>query len=228
MQNHPNLDLLMRVAKELHSFVEQVVFVGGATTTLYLTKADHVKYARGTVDVDMILDVDRIAFYKVEETLRRFGFHHDQATTYRFIKGDLTVDVMPIEAGILGFTNRWYKEGFKNAETQTVEGMKVRILSFPYFLATKLEAFRGRGKNDYFGSKDFEDIVSVFAGRKGVLLDLMSMQGELKEFVRSEFEKHLANSEFRNALNGHVPQIEKQTMIANQIYSDLQEFVSSV
>ena len=35
----------------------------------------------------------------------------------------------------------------------------VKIFDLPYFVASRWEAFKGRGKNDYRTSKDFEDLV---------------------------------------------------------------------
>jgi hypothetical protein len=39
----------------------------------------------------------------------------------------------------------------------------------PYLLATKLEAFRGRGDGDFAGSTDIEDIILIIDGRPSVL-----------------------------------------------------------
>ncbi len=50
--------------------------------------------------------------------------------------------------------------------TKTEADLEIRIVTAPYFLATKLDAFRGRGKGDYFGSNDLEDIVAVVDGRR--------------------------------------------------------------
>jgi hypothetical protein len=44
-------------------------------------------------------------------------------------------------------------------------GAGVRSVSAPYFLATKLEAFDGRGSGDYLTSHDIEDLVAVIDGR---------------------------------------------------------------
>jgi hypothetical protein len=45
------------------------------------------------------------------------------------------------------------------------ENMKVRAITAPYFLGTKLEAFHGRGHLDYFASHDLEDLIAVVDGR---------------------------------------------------------------
>ena len=143
---HPNVVLLARAAGEIGALLDKVVFVGGATTTLYLTNQSHVPHARGTVDVDMILNANRAVFYDAEKFLRGLGFQNDKKLICRFTKADLVVDLLPTDESILGFSNHWYAEGFKMAEQHNFANHTLRVLSFPYFLATKLEAFNGRGK----------------------------------------------------------------------------------
>jgi predicted nucleotidyltransferase len=68
---------------------------------------------------------------------------------------------------IPGFSNRWYRAAMETSVTTKTEAdLEIRIVTAPYFLATKLDAFRGRGKGDYFGSNDLEDIVAVVDGRR--------------------------------------------------------------
>lgn len=43
-------------------------------------------------------------------------------------------------------------------------GKHIRMVSAPYFLITKLEAFDGRGGGDYLLSHDIEDIIAVLDG----------------------------------------------------------------
>lgn len=224
VKQHRNIELLSRVAKEIGPLLEKVVFVGGTTTTLYILCQEHIAHARGTIDVDVILNASRVGFYKAEKIMRKQGFEHDPTTIHRFIKDDLIVDLMPTDSTVLGFSNRWYEEGFKKAEVVDIGGTQIKMLCFPYFLATKLEAFNGRGKGDYYGSKDMEDIITVLAGRKGFLLELIDLKGEIKEFLQKEFTKLLNEREFRDALHGHMPLIEGVDSILTGIQSDLVEF----
>jgi len=56
---------------------------------------------------------------------------------------------MPTNDPSIGFKNIWYPDGFAEAiGYQLDEQNTIKILSPPYFLATKLEAHKGRGKND--------------------------------------------------------------------------------
>ena len=61
-----------------------------------------------------------------------------------------------------GFSNKWYPEGFQTAINYSLEkDTDIKIFYLPYFVATKWEAFKGRG-TDYRTSTDFEDLVYVF------------------------------------------------------------------
>lgn len=61
----------------------------------------------------------------------------------------LRLDVMPSEAGVLGFTNPWYGEVLRTAEDYELEpGLVVRIVAATSHLATKWAARRERGADD--------------------------------------------------------------------------------
>ena len=89
--------------------------------------------------------------------MRKLGFVNDQTSGIicRYTVKGLIVDVMPTKSDILGFTNRWYQPGFKNAITHILGEEQIKIFSLPYFLASKLEAFVDRGNKDGRTSKDF-------------------------------------------------------------------------
>jgi hypothetical protein len=44
-------------------------------------------------------------------------------------------------------------------------GQKIRVITAPFFLGTKMEAFRGRGRMDFQASHDLKDFVAVIEGR---------------------------------------------------------------
>jgi len=53
-----------------------------------------------------------------------------------------------------------------------LEGIEIRIASAPHFLATKVEAFLGRGNNDFMGSADMEDIITIIDGRTEIIQEI--------------------------------------------------------
>jgi hypothetical protein len=74
-----------------------------------------------------------------------------------------------------------------------------------YFCASKLEAFGDRGKNDYLGSRDLEDVVAVVDGRQELVGEIKAAQGDVRSYLGKEIAKLLGVREFLDALPGHVP-----------------------
>lgn len=57
---------------------------------------------------------------------------------------------------VLSFGNRWYKDVLDSAvEHSLLEDIHIKAVAAPYFLATKLEAFKDRDNGDYLGSHNF-------------------------------------------------------------------------
>jgi hypothetical protein len=58
----------------------------------------------------------------------------------RHRESGLILDVMPSEARILGFANRWQGAALPHAAlVQLPSGVEIRAVSPPYLIATKLE-----------------------------------------------------------------------------------------
>jgi hypothetical protein len=94
------------------------------------------------------------------------------------------LDVMPIDPAILGFGNRWYEPGVTAAIKQVLpNGCEIWIFSVPYLLGAKIEAFKNRGKNQYYFSKDFEDIVTLLNGCPTMLEEINSAKTDVKKFI---------------------------------------------
>jgi hypothetical protein len=110
--------------------------------------------------------VDYIAF---SERLREAHFTEDKGEkplTCRWHNGALTVDVLALNEEVLGFTNIWYESALRHAFIVILpSGQSIRVITAPFFLGTKIEAFRGRGKMDFQASHDLEDFVAVIEGR---------------------------------------------------------------
>ena len=74
----------------------------------------------------------------------------------------IILDVMPLNEEILGFSNSWYKAAMQSSVARRISTeLEIRIVTAPYFLATKLEAFRGRGEGNFLSSHDLEDLASI-------------------------------------------------------------------
>jgi len=72
-------------------------------------------------------------------------------------------------------------------ETELQTGLHIRVVTAPYFLATKLEAFRGRGRDDYANSHDLEDLLTVIDGRETLVQEVagtLRLKKVLKSLLR--------------------------------------------
>lgn len=147
-----SIAMLERAAQELAPFLDDAAFVGGATIALWITDQG-APPPRVTKDVDLVVEVtSRADWYRFEERLRAHGLRNDSSSAVicRWKAGspgdELVVDLMPGDASILGFENRWQRPALDHAETLLLpSGQRIRAISPPYLLATKLEAWSGRG-----------------------------------------------------------------------------------
>ncbi|HRF75642.1 MAG TPA: nucleotidyl transferase AbiEii/AbiGii toxin family protein [Chitinophagales bacterium] len=206
MGHHINKVRIKAVATALDTLKEKVVFVGGATISLYPDQP--VFEVRPTDDVDVIIEIlnysDRT---ELEEKLRSIGFAHDieSGVICRYRIQGIVVDIMPTNDSSIGFTNIWYPEGYKNAVNYKIdERCIVKILSAPYFIATKLEAYKNRGKDDGRTSKDFEDIIYVLENREVIWDEINNSTENLKNYLLTEFRNLLKNPNLFEWIDCHV------------------------
>jgi predicted nucleotidyltransferase len=108
---------------------------------------------------------------------------------------------MPLDEKILGFSNRWYEPAMDSGILHELEPeLRVRVVTAVYFCATKLEAFAGRGKNDYQSSHDLEDLTAVVDGRAELVEEIRARAENVRAYIAAEFRKLLATPEFLDAL----------------------------
>lgn len=205
----PNLAQLGVVAAVLGELRASLVFVGGCATGLLVTAA-RAQRIRVTTDVDLVAEVATAhAYYRVEAALQARGLTHDLspgAPICRWVCKGVTVDLMPSEPGVLGFHNRWYPLAVETArEIALPSGQPIRLIHAPLFIATKLEAFKGRGNADYMMSHDLEDIMTVVDGRVELIEETRSMPKDLLRYLSDEFTQLINNPAFMEALPGHLP-----------------------
>ncbi|WP_324769872.1 hypothetical protein [Pokkaliibacter plantistimulans] len=114
---------------------------------------------------------------------------------------DLRVDFMPDNAEIIGFTNRWYSDAMQTASRTTLQsGTTISLINPVYFLATKLEAYKGRGSNDPLSSRDIEDILNLVDGREELLTEVRGSRDDVRRYIASEVVVRLSNNEFAYAV----------------------------
>jgi hypothetical protein len=207
MSKH-NLELLANAARLLKPLLGELVFVGGSTTALLITDKATAE-VRPTYDVDAIAEISSYAAYAdFSERLRRCGFTEDTgegAPICRWRQNKTILDVMPLDPKILGFSNLWYKPALDSAVVHELEtDLRVRVVTAVYFCATKLEAFAGRGKNDYQSSHDLEDLMAVLDGRAELVEEIHAGAADVRAYIAAETRKLLAIREFLDALPGYL------------------------
>tara|TARA_R110002110_G_C13469307_1_gene719837 strand:- start:6563 stop:7276 length:714 start_codon:yes stop_codon:yes gene_type:complete len=199
-------EYVKHVAYKLGDLVGQVVFVGGATIGFLLTE-EGAPDVRETMDVDFIVEILNLADYHVfSKKLRALGFKESQELTCRWSVDNIIVDCMPTDESVLGFTNRWYGEAIRHADSIRLDGsIDVKVISAPYFIATKLEAFSGRGQSDYLGSHDLEDLICIIDGNKEIAQKVINAKPpSLVAYIKEKFSYLLNQSDFIESLPGHL------------------------
>jgi hypothetical protein len=107
MSHRQNIARIKAVHFALEELAGEVVFVGGATVSLYSTIPEIE--TRSTDDVDIVVEIMRHSEYAdIEAKLRSKGFVNDASSGVicRYIIHGIIVDVMPTSETILGFSNR--------------------------------------------------------------------------------------------------------------------------
>ena len=111
---------------------------------------------------------------------------------------------MPTDTKILGFGNRWFEAALNNAEPIDIGNAAIRVVTAPYFLAAKLEAFYGRGNGDFLASHDIEDILTLIDGRPELSDEVRVADSELTVYLRLEFTRLLEDTAFLDSIPGHL------------------------
>lgn len=202
-----NVSRLRAVAQALKPLCQKVVFVGGATIALYGNQETAFE-VRPTDDIDVVIELATYgSFAKLEERLREIGFVNDTEAKVvcRYKIRGITVDIMPTDPKVIGFSNQWYPEGFRHAILYDLtERESIYIFSLEYLVATKLEAFFSRGKTDFLFSRDFEDLVYLFENAEGIEDGLANCSGDLRDYLVSSFKLLLKHEDFEEGLFAHL------------------------
>ncbi len=206
---NPNLEMLRIAVNNLGDLADEMIFVGGCTTGLLITDEGAAE-VRATDDVDSIIEVTSYGQYNTfAEKLKKIDFREDTrdgAPVCRWIKGETVLDVMPLDEKVLGFTNIWYEPAIDQAEEREILPGKtmIKVISAPYFCATKLEAFEGRGAGDYLASHDLEDIITVIDGRAEIIKEISRAPEDVRNYISDKIRGLLNNRQFLDALPGYL------------------------
>jgi len=205
-----NITMLQKVANGLGDLNESVVYVGGSVAELYVTDTSATE-VRPTVDIDCVVELASYKnFYELEDILRKKKFRNDTtsgAPICRWLYNGVSVDIMPNDEKIIGFTNKWYKSGMLNKIEKVLPDNRT-IFVFPteYYIATKLEAVNGRGGSDLRTSHDFEDIVYILNNCPEFVEQVSIIDNkDLKDYLGEQFTLFLANPNIKEAIECVLP-----------------------
>lgn len=210
MASESPIEAIQDVANHLGKLLDEVVFIGGAVASLLITDPA-AAYVRPTEDVDIVTRVtSRREYYRLEAALRNLGLRNDtspDAPICRWVTAHgTTVDIMPIDVDILGFTNRWYDFAVASSEAYRIpSGIEIRLVSAPAFIATKLEAYHARGTKDYVASHDIEDVMLVIDGRPSITGEIEEAPISVRTFIANSMSELLKDEDFLYALEGFIP-----------------------
>lgn len=202
-----NIDIVKKIAVALKHLRPKIAFVGGAMISLYADDpaADEV---RPTTDIDLSLTLESYgAWAKLQEELAVLGFQPDQNSKVicRFLYDDVTVDIMPDDEKVIGFSNPWYRPGLQKVQSyQLTDGPDINILPIPYFLATKFSAFSGRGKGNHVTSHDFEDIIYLTDNATTVVNQIKEADADVKDYLKKEYRAVWENSNRTEIISCHL------------------------
>ena len=117
--------------------------------------------------------------------------------------GGLVLDAMPAEPRLAGFVNDWQVASLPHAAMVSLpSGATIRAVPAPYLLATKLEAFDGRGRGDFLGSRDFADIVALIDGREELVVEVGAAPADLRDYVSRRLAHHRSDVRFLDGIFG--------------------------
>ncbi len=101
--------------------------------------------------------------------------------------------------------SRWFREALDDSRLVDLgEGHEADIISTPVFIATKLEAYRDRGRGDFRASHDIEDIVTVIDGCEAIVGQIVAAPANVREFVVTELATWRQSAAIVEEVAGHL------------------------
>ncbi|MBU2950972.1 hypothetical protein KO493_09695 [Tamlana agarivorans] len=201
-----NRKIIKRVAEALRELNDEVIYVGGATVSLYVNDpaADDV---RPTKDIDISIKIVSLSHLEeIREKLVAKGFKQtaDVDVICRFKLDDILVDVMGTKPVGWAPANPWFEAGFENREQMDIEGQTINIMPLPYFLASKFVAHSDRGGNDPRMSHDFEDVIYILDNRTDWHEIVDNADKEVNIYLLEQFQNILESSRMQEAILGNL------------------------
>ena len=228
-----SIELLERAARALGPLCEEVVFLGRACIGLWITDPG-APAPRPTRDVDVVVDVaSRLGYERFSERMRAQGFAEDSESAvicrWRHARSGLLLDAMPVNPAILALENRWQAAAVPHAMKRRLpSGAVIRAATPPYLLATKLEAFADRGREDPISSRDFEDVITLIDTRAELLQEIGAAPGDVRAYLAQQLTELQRIPDFLTMVAAMLrPDRASQARVEAVVLPRLREIASS-
>lgn len=100
------------------------------------------------------------------------------------------------------------------------DNINIQLISPVFFVATKLEAYKGRGNNDPLKSNDIEDILNVFDGRPELVDEIKKAPEEIQKYMSEEFSQLFEHPNFEYAVQSTAQgQSDREELIFKRLES---------
>lgn len=226
----PEARNILEVAKLLGKLSDRLVFAGGAVIGFWITDPG-IPSLRITDDVDTISEsVSRLDYANLSQQIESLGFRHrlDENVVCRFFYEDKYIlDVIPSDPSILGFGNEWLTKCVERDAWHLLQPLpdypKIKVITPPYLLASKFQAYLDRGSGDPFRSHDLEDIFALINGRPEITTELQASETDLKEFINQTLNNLQTHRYFNEILEGHLANAQESVERAEIVIQRLKE-----
>ena len=173
--------LVETVARCLGPLREEVAFLGGAVTTLYLSDPAAPE-VRATIDVDVIVEVaSRLEYYRLAKRLTELSFREvtdEGAPVCRWKVAGVLVDVMPTLLGLCDISIPSQVQGMDYSTTFVGKSKKQRDAAFLF------NVHRGGGpETDWRGIRTKEWTYAYHFSGGWVMYDLKNDPYQLRNLV---------------------------------------------
>ena len=227
----PALDRVATVARALSDLRSEVVFIGGAIAPLLQIDPPFLE-ARITSDVDAVTATHKyLDSERLRERLQELGFRQNPAEAkhahrWRDPSG-IPFDLVPTGKHLGAIDNRWDVLGIETAiEASLREGVSIRHVTAPVFLAQKWAAHHDRGAADPWGSHDLEDILALLVSRPSLVAEIAKAPPELRSYVAAQARDFLSDPHAEDLMAGHLNNAQDREAAIDRVRDALQRLAS--
>jgi len=227
-----NKEAIIEVAQAVQPLGFSFVFTG-ACVLPFLVEPEFVPGLRTTEDVDLIVQIlARTQMAAVEGKLRTAGFRNDywsdDAHRCKWAYHDIKVDVLSDRGHDKNSCpSEWFEYAAATAiDLELAPQVFIKHITATAFLATKLDAFSDRGKNDQYGSRDWGDIITLLDGRTTLSAEVIASPPVVRDFIASTIRELILGKHLEESVPFHLAPESRVSQRHTRIITLLNQFAS--